>query len=199
MYDASAPVLFELWYKAFYQLLWDDFFAARDSIDIYSPEAWRTNALVEYEPLSSEFDIVSTSAKETFQDIARTSFKEALLTYNTLDDSQKQWGPYQQTTIRHMAQIPAFSRELKEAPGHANALNATTKTHGPSWRMIVHLTDPVEAYVVYPGGQSGNPGSPYYDSMIETWEKGEYYRANYLKSPDEIEPVGTLQIKPMVE
>ena len=28
----------------------------------------------------------------------------------------------------------------------------------PSWRMIVQLSNPTEAYGVYPGGQDGNPG-----------------------------------------
>ena len=41
--------------------------------------------------------------------------------------------------------------------------------------MVVHLTPKTEAYGVYPGGQSGNPGSRYYDAFINTWEKGEYY------------------------
>jgi penicillin amidase len=42
--------------------------------------------------------------------------------------------------------------------------------------MVVHMTDEIEAYAVYPGGQHGNPGSRYYDNFIDTWTKGEYYR-----------------------
>jgi penicillin amidase len=51
-------------------------------------------------------------------------------------------------------------------------INATTASHGPSWRMIVQLTKNTEAYGVYPGGQSGNPGSKYYDDFVGTWTKG---------------------------
>jgi penicillin amidase len=40
--------------------------------------------------------------------------------------------------------------------------------------MIVHLTDKIEAYGVYPGGQSGNPGSKYYDNGVDTWAAGKY-------------------------
>ena len=32
-----------------------------------------------------------------------------------------------------------------------------------------------EAYGVYPGGQSGNPGSKYYDNFIDEWVGGNYY------------------------
>jgi penicillin amidase len=41
--------------------------------------------------------------------------------------------------------------------------------------MIVHLTDKIEAFAVYPGGQSGNPGSQYYDSFVDHWANGKYY------------------------
>jgi penicillin amidase len=36
------------------------------------------------------------------------------------------------------------------------------------------MTDKTEAYGVYPGGQSGNPGSKFYDQFVDTWAKGEY-------------------------
>jgi penicillin amidase len=41
--------------------------------------------------------------------------------------------------------------------------------------MIVHLTSPTEAYGIYPGGQSGNPGSKFYDNMVDDWAAGKYY------------------------
>ena len=41
--------------------------------------------------------------------------------------------------------------------------------------MIVQLTKKTEAYGIYPGGQSGNPGSLYYDNFIDNWANGKYY------------------------
>ena len=41
--------------------------------------------------------------------------------------------------------------------------------------MVVSLTAKTEAYGVYPGGQSGNPGSKYYDNFIDEWVAGKYY------------------------
>jgi penicillin amidase len=46
----------------------------------------------------------------------------------------------------------------------------------PSWRMIVELTDGINAYAIYPGGQSGNPGSKYYDAFIDDYIAGRYYK-----------------------
>jgi penicillin amidase len=51
--------------------------------------------------------------------------------------------------------------------------------------MIVQLGPEIQAWGVYPGGQSGDPGSPYYDNMIEHWRTGEYYKLNFLKGPDD--------------
>ena len=51
--------------------------------------------------------------------------------------------------------------------------------------MVVELTDDINAYGVYPGGQSGNPGSRYYDNFINTWIKGNYYKI-HLYTKDEM-------------
>jgi penicillin amidase len=38
---------------------------------------------------------------------------------------------------------------------------------------------------VYPGGQSGNPGSKTYDEFVETWRTGELYELDFLRGkPD---------------
>ena len=42
--------------------------------------------------------------------------------------------------------------------------------------MIVELTDSTEAWGIYPGGQSGNPGSKYYDNFIDDWAAGKYHK-----------------------
>ena len=52
--------------------------------------------------------------------------------------------------------------------------------------MVVSMTSPIQAKVVYPGGQSGNPGSPYYDNMVDTWVSGEYYDANFVKNASDL-------------
>ncbi len=51
-------------------------------------------------------------------------------------------------------------------------LDAST---GPSWRMVVSLTSgAVFAEGVYPGGQSENPASPWYDNLVPLWWDGQY-------------------------
>jgi penicillin G amidase len=79
--------------------------------------------------------------------------------------------------------------------GWSNTLNAITHNHGPSWRMIVHLTETTEAYGIYPGGQSGNPGSRFYDNFVDLWVRGTYYKLWVMKPGEEKDKrvIGTLQ------
>jgi penicillin amidase len=48
--------------------------------------------------------------------------------------------------------------------------------------MIVSLTPETEAYGVYPGGQSGNPGSKFYDNFVDAWAQGNYNKLWVMKS-----------------
>jgi penicillin amidase len=51
-----------------------------------------------------------------------------------------------------------------------------TATTGPSWRMVATLsgTSGVSAVGVYPGGQSENPASDWYDNLVPLWWNGQY-------------------------
>ncbi len=40
----------------------------------------------------------------------------------------------------------------------------------------MELGDEIEAWGIYPGGQSGNPGSTAYDTFIDDWAKGKYFK-----------------------
>ena len=97
-----------------------------------------------------------------------------------------EWQNYRGTDIHHLAKIPGFGNLNLPTGGDWNIPNATAKTHGPSWRYVVELGDRPKGYGIYPGGQSGYPGSIYYDQFIESWVKGELYELNFPYSIDEI-------------
>ena len=46
--------------------------------------------------------------------------------------------------------------------------------------MIVEMRSTPKAYTIYPGGQSGNPGSPYYSDFIQQWVEGKYHAARFI-------------------
>jgi penicillin amidase len=43
-----------------------------------------------------------------------------------------------------------------------------------SYRQLFDLGDWDRGLFILPTGQSGHPGSPHYDDMIEAWRTGEY-------------------------
>jgi penicillin amidase len=80
-----------------------------------------------------------------------------------------------------LIEIAHFSRFNITVGGGFDVINAATDVTGPSLRMIVQLTDTIEAYGIYVGGQSGNPGSRYYESFIDDWAAGKYYKLWFMQ------------------
>jgi penicillin amidase len=81
-----------------------------------------------------------------------------------------------------------FARTGLNTGGGTHVVNASQHSHGPSWRMVVEMSSPKQAWVIYPGGQSGNPGSRYYDNFITDWAAGRYYKAWIMTSADSSDP-----------
>jgi penicillin amidase len=51
--------------------------------------------------------------------------------------------------------------------------------------MVVELGEQIQAFGIYPGGQSGNPGSRFYENFIPIWANGEYVDFGLKKSSEE--------------
>lgn len=127
-------------------------------------------------------NINTPDKKETIKDDLLVAFKKASAKLARLQQDDKlEWEKYKDTKVNHLLKIPGLSRLHLPIGGGEHIINATKETHGPSWRMVVHLTDEIEAYGVYPGGQSGNPGSRYYDTFVDSWATGKYYRILFLQ------------------
>jgi penicillin amidase len=132
-------------------------------------------------------DDITTPQKETVTDMVVKAFRKAVPVWDAAKKNRKlEWGKFREGGFKHLLKIPAFSKADVYAGGGKHIINAYTKetAHGPSWRMIVELTDSINAYGVYPGGQSGNPGSPFYDNGANTWIAGQYYKLQILHKED---------------
>jgi penicillin G amidase len=146
------------------------------------PNKYRRASFLATDSTSPLYDNHLTDPVETRADIVKMSLVHAMaklrVVYGTLA-ALPDWGHYKHTMVHHLSPtLDAFSRMDVSTGGYRGIINATSERHGPSWRMIVDLGD-MHAYCVYPGGESGNPGSRYYDDMIDKWAKGEYYTARY--------------------
>lgn len=128
-------------------------------------------------------DITTKDKVETIQNAVLTACRKACKQLEVLEQAGKlEWAKNKDTYVQHLLKIPALSRLHLPIGGGEDMINATKSNHGPGWRMVVHLTAETEAYCVYAGGQSGNPGSIFYDTFINTWVEGNYYKALFLKN-----------------
>jgi len=184
--DAEAPILFEEWWATFYKMTWDEVYARNAEMPMLFPENWRTIQLLQNDPLNIFWDIDTTAQREMPKDLVTQSFvKTCADLREKLEQESYTWEDHKSTFIAHLARIEPFGKYDLLVGGYGQAPNAIKTTTGPSWRMIVELGDEVKAWGVYPGGQSGHPGSKYYDNMIDTWMNGEYYELFFMKNRED--------------
>ncbi len=190
--DYSAPVLFENWYRGVFRLTFDEIIALADSMRVAYPERWRLIEMLETNPDHFIFDHQSTTEIEDADAIITRAFREMVKKNGrAYANASLNWADYIQLRIRHLGQIDAFSSAYLKSDGYREAPNAISSSNGPSWRMVVELSDPVQAWGVFPGGQSGNPGSKYYDGSLKTWLNGEYHSLQPHKSASAFEAEAT--------
>ncbi|NML23776.1 penicillin acylase family protein [Pseudoflavitalea sp. G-6-1-2] len=170
----KAVAIFNNWMRLLESEVWSDEFA-----NVPKPYEFPTNyTLVEGILKDSAFtfaDNITTPQVETLSDVITTAFKKAVPEIAKAEqEGMLEWSKYKDSGIRHLLRLSPLSRFHLTTGGGADIINATKQYHGPSWRMVVHLTDKTEAFGIFPGGQSGNPGSKYYDNMVNDWSKGAY-------------------------
>ena len=162
--------------------MWSDEFAKSKLPLPWPDESTLLESLIKDSTYRFADDINTPDKKETVRETITKACKKASAYFKQLEKEDKlAWGVFKDTKVTHLLKIPALSRFHLPIGGGTHIINATKDSHGPSWRMIVHLTETVEAYGVYPGGQSGNSGSKYYDTFIDSWANGKYYRLLFLK------------------
>lgn len=183
----KGATVFTIWWNELEKAVWSDEF---DTLHI--PLPWpNESTLVESLHKDSAYhflDDIRTTQKEQLADMLIISLKKATEKLKTAESEGKlEWAKFKDTQVRHLLRLPALSRLHMPIGGGIGIINAAKEDHGPSWRMIVQLSAITEAYGVYPGGQSGNAGSKYYDSFVDTWAKGEYYQLWVMKKSDAID------------
>jgi penicillin amidase len=185
--DQVEPVIFEEWSNQLISLLWDEM--SQPDLPMKRPNNYLTARFLALDSTSIFYDNQQTGEREFRENIvlqswskAKSNLAEKYGSINKIPD----WGTHKATYIKHLAKLDPLSRLNVYCGGNRGIVNATNADHGPSWKMVVDFGE-MKAYCVYPGGQSGNPGSPYYDNMVDTWAKGEYYEAHFSNQFETLE------------
>jgi penicillin amidase len=90
------------------------------------------------------------------------------------------WGRLHSRQFPSLTQADALGYGPRAAGGDPWTVDAAdgglVARQGPSWRMIVDWTGPGAGtgQGIYPGGQSENPASPWYEDQVADWWNGRY-------------------------
>lgn len=181
----TAATIFKVLWNNFDTLVYGDEFRHAPKVIMYPYESNLLQGIIS-DSAYQFLDDIETPQKETLAEDVTAAFKKSTAELLTAEKNDTlSWAKYKGTHVNHLLQLPAFSRLHLPVGGGVHCINATKADHGPSWRMIVSLTPKTEAYGVYPGGQSGNPGSRFYDNFVDTWAASKYYPLWVMAKGDE--------------
>jgi penicillin amidase len=191
--ESVGASYYEAWWNNITALIWDELDTGK--VPMSRPTTFNTLKLIKEKPELPFFDIQSTPKKETAPDVIRRAFSFgvediedwiAVNTDTTQQDIIPTWADYKDSYLTHLLRIEALNIHVK-AGGGKDIVNAHSRTHGPSWRMIVSLEKSgMRVWATYPGGQSGNPGSLHYTDMLDRWLHGQYFSLNFIKNPEDL-------------
>jgi penicillin G amidase len=180
--DDIAPTIFYTWWNQLYSKTWR---ILEHDEPMRRPQRDRTLQKIIEEPVSPFYGDVINGTYSSLSELITAAYKnsvdELTRTYGE-DFNQWKWGFVNETNLNHLGQFPGLGEYNLFTDGGAESPNAIRGSHGPSWRMIVELGNTPKAYGVYPGGQSGNPGSPHYNEFTDTWIRGELYELKLLEN-----------------
>jgi penicillin G amidase len=181
--EEKGPSVFTTWVDQLEKAVWDDELIQLGG-SYERPEQFTLIDDLKKDSSFSFIDNISTEQKETLEDIVTASFQKTVELLIAAGDERVTWNKFKDAGIRHLLRLEPLSRYHLNTGGGVNIVNATKQFHGPSWKMIVQLTDEVEAYGIYPGGQNGNPGSKYYDIAVDDWAAGKHYKLWFMKKEE---------------
>lgn len=182
------PTIYWLWLRQYRETVFRDEWGQKDLADVGMPAFTILELLTTERPSSRWFDNVTTGARETRDDAILTAFAEALEMLETFPRPWR-WGTFHRLEISHLLGLEALSAPSVPRDGGPFTVDVaagafrdghTRVTSGPSWRLVVELGTPVEAWGVHPGGQSGNPLNPHYTDLLDLWLAGEYQTLHLL-------------------
>ncbi len=184
--ESTAAIYYEAWWLDLYISLWDEI---KDSeLSLSYPSEFTTIKLMKEKPDFHLFDSKETPERDSLMSVILSSLRKSITQVEKwkADNAEKtfDWANYKDTYVQHLVGLEPFGYHVRNG-GNGGVVNASTHRAGPSWRMVVSLEKTgVKAWGVYPGGQSGNPGSRYYDNFIDAWANGKYFQLQFQASPD---------------
>ncbi|MBS1759687.1 MAG: penicillin acylase family protein [Bacteroidetes bacterium] len=192
--DSKGQTVYTYWWQALRNEVWNNLTKNAGDLKSKMPviEGQTLLELLKRDTLFFEKGIPAWNLPPD-QNAVTNSLKNAVAKLEDLQSKNKEtgleWRKFNKPGIYHLLDkskkdLLPFDRPNLNTGGAGDIVNAISGSHGPSWRMIVQMTETTEAYGLYPGGQSGNPGSKFYDNMVDYWVEGKYYKLWFMHDAD---------------
>ncbi len=159
-------------------------------------EAWTL-----HDPTNPAFSLPN-GVKRTADTVMVEAFKNAVnyLSQRLGPSPQSwQWGKLHARTFPSLAQVSSLGFGPKPSSGDPWTVDAAdggmVSSAGPSWRFIMNWGTG-QGIGVYPGGQSENPLSPWYENQINSWWTGSYYPMNSVNQAASQSELATWYLQP---
>lgn len=197
--SSEAASYYEAWWDRLSPMIWDEM--DKSDVTLNRPTTYNTIKLIKEKPDLSFFDITETNEKETAKEVLRLSFKAGVADIlkwkeDHAKEGKAEWGTFKDSYIGHLLRLEPFNIHVNHGGNH-DIVNAHSRTHGPSWRMVVSLEKSgIKAWGVYPGGQSGNPGSYYYSNLLDTWVADKHFQLSFFHAANEGKALYTVSLNP---
>jgi penicillin G amidase len=193
--DGAAPVLFELWKRALSRAALSRV-APAAARSVLRGDDWIDNWASPDDALAS----LSAATRDTIMIAAVDSALAFATRQFGPDRSAWRWGTL------HLASFPhhlaaAFDPTPVQRAGDGETVNSTagagfSQQYGASYREIIDFADWDRSVATNVPGQSGQPGSEYYENLLPLWARGEYFPLAYSRAAVERETRHVLWLRP---
>ncbi len=178
--DSPAPLLYAAWYQA----LVDTLFADRLPADLYE-RLLRSSYVLNH--AIDQLVLIDTQSSwwGDGREVMITSALNKAIEDLSGDLDALRWDAVHAVHLKHeLSGIPLLGRHLSSGPYPWGGGNATvgrarynharpyTATGGATTRLVLEMSDPIRAWSIMPGGQSGHLLSPHYDDQTMSWLSG---------------------------
>ena len=177
--DSPAATIWWNFWQSYLSTTFDPFWKSRDVKVARSEVSDALGQDLEAWTLGDQFNQAFSLSGNNAINTMRMAFHTATSTLSKQlgsDPPTWTWGRVHQRVIQNLAQVTGLDYGPRPDRGDANTPLAAPdfpSSHGPSWRMVVDWGAGT-FQAIYPGGQSENPASAWYQDRVDAWFNGKY-------------------------
>jgi penicillin amidase len=142
-------------------------------------------------PAEARRDGISTAARQALVERALVDAGRVLRDSLGADPQGWRWGRLHRSELPHSL-VRAYDIPAVERPGGPPTVAAT----GATYRQVIDFSNLDASLATNVPGQSGQPGSPFYANLAESFGRGEYFPLSFSRASVERNAAYSMQLVP---